>query len=325
MDTIKIAKFRATMTFPTFYKESEVSAARSIFADLRNSRFPCDSKSATFASTLLFADSLDQYTKDERARILGRIKEAADMWGIGDECAKAVLTLQNKLAAENQTTVDPSHYALVVDGCGYFPVRTQSQVKASSFEFVENRYRLPYALRKQAAQAILKKASDYQLELDSTPKEKLMLSAGFIPATFTTVKEAVDVRCRALRQSKQTKAAQTLSRLTDQFANQQLKEAATSKLVQVLERVDIECGLHNRYGIDVPLPEDQLAAENIYKVAEEYIQYVRVGDAGYCKRADIVHHGLDAIYGHDPQKLDNVRSTELLNALESAQCSVIRL
>ena len=147
--------------------------------------YPCHTKAATWVSSLRFAAS-DNHDEKTRKNLL----EACEIYGLISDVGDVYLRRKTAEAPKDECVVR------MPDGRKYCPVTdTETAVKAAAW-LEQNREAVPYAIRREAAIAILNKVA----EIPDDTKIVLERIAGRGIPSFEKVAEQLVVRCRAARE-----------------------------------------------------------------------------------------------------------------------------
>lgn len=222
-------------------------------------RYPIETKLATYVSGVRFWE--DAVARDDIDRdVLAEINKAAAFHQLTEDLRSKVLT---KISAElNAPTADDypdSDFALVVKRAEgklrVYPIFDSAHVKASAEEFAKNRARLPYAMRKQAAQKLLAKMSGVSVGDDVLLA--LNRSAGRGVATRDKLASAVRSRYHLLvGQPAMQAEANNLTKVASLLDTAKVTRAGCENLASLLAGIDEATSIHTKYAYGVNLPED---------------------------------------------------------------------
>ena len=155
-------------------KEAEALPDTS-FADRVHRRFPLTDRANTWASAGYFAKTASEcgYSKQEHDYVLGRIKRAAEVYGIGKEVDEIMSKIASAEAPANEKRAeDPANYC-DPEHKGY-PVFDKKGAELASGFFSRNAYKYGHERRMSIARNIMKKCAEYGVK----PDEQVRLSAG---------------------------------------------------------------------------------------------------------------------------------------------------
>ena len=143
------------------------------FADRVHRRFPISSKADTWVSAGYFAKTASEcgYSAMQRDMVLGNIKRAAQIYGIGkdvdDMMAKIAESMQVKEAADDASNYcDPDHKG--------YPVFDKVGAELANDFFSRNAYKYGHERRMSIAKNIMKKSAEYGVKV----AEQVRVSAG---------------------------------------------------------------------------------------------------------------------------------------------------
>jgi hypothetical protein len=151
-------------------KEAMAKLPTNAFADPAHRKFPCHTKAATFLSNAYFQASKTGYQKADADAIQDRLTKFAAFWQIKNVCG-TFNAAWTKMASSGRQDLPDTDYALVYEVDGH-KVRRMSMPNALSVKMAgeylfANRFRYPYAWRKQAARKILSKALEWDKKAEA--------------------------------------------------------------------------------------------------------------------------------------------------------------
>jgi hypothetical protein len=258
---------------PSFVKEAGVITEKDIvdlpqqaFADtLRN--LPTHTKAATWLSALAFHAG-DIYDPTGVAAV--KLEKAASFWGIGEEYRKLIEHFK-----KTATIATDDDFALVVDidgGSRYrrFPIRGPQNIKESAVDLEKSAAVYPWPLRKQAAAAILKRASELKIALDNQSILERVAGLGIgYPAVISD---------SLLLRSKMVKDAELRTRLEKlAFAAKtvELKVATLEKLAMAIDVADRAGRLYQYYGT-IQTPEELCFGRSLSELQEKRASFIEL-------------------------------------------------
>lgn len=163
----------------TVVDEKDAEALPStVFADRAHRRFPLTDKANTWVSAGYFAKTAAEhgYSPEEREMVLGNIKRAADIYGIG----KDVEEMMKKVAGQDEHTQDLVKQA-AEDKANYcdpdhmgYPVFDKSGAAMANDFFTKHAYKYGHERRMKIAKNIMRKCAEYGVKV----AEQVRLSAG---------------------------------------------------------------------------------------------------------------------------------------------------
>jgi len=271
-------------SIPSFVKEAsavkdELSDLPSeAFADPPNRKFPCHTKAATWLANAYFQHSKGYYDTQRAAAIQARITKSAEYFQIRSLCAN--FTDQwSKIAGAQRPDLPDSAFGLVVDYEGVkqrlLPMPNVASVKMAGEYLFANRFRYPYAWRKQAARKILSKALEWDkkaeagenvphgfgtLNFEPDTQRYLEKAAGLGGSLPQYVAGKIAQRVLMLKESQnglRTKLAEISVTLND-LPPEAMETADLEKIAEMLDEIDHETGICKHYSEGVELPEEAL-------------------------------------------------------------------
>lgn len=234
------------------------------FADDANRLFPLDTPADTWLSAAYFAKNAEEAVpkKAMREYVLGRIKNAAAVFDISEDVEKIVAAVKAD-SAEKQAEDDDSFYGWPSER--KYPMFDSDGVKKAAAYFEENKYLYPRAMRKTIANAIMRKAGEYAVELP----DGIRKSAG---AGFPS-REAI--AAELLHRGEMTSDPQVavaigsiVEKVATIGADELIKEL--DKVAELIENADRLSGVAEKYGKGVLSP-DELMFDMDPKEAESLI------------------------------------------------------
>ena len=146
------------------------------FADRVRRNFPLTDKANTWVSAGYFAKTASDYgySNEQHEMILGRIKRAAEIYGIGKDVEEAMSKIASagheepneKKAADDSCYCDPEHKG--------YPVFDKEGAEMANDFFSKNAYKYGHARRKSIAQNIFRKSAEFGVKV----AEQVRMSAG---------------------------------------------------------------------------------------------------------------------------------------------------
>lgn len=243
-----------TVPVPDFIKEAslpqpeDVQGLRSeAFADEQKRRYPLDTQENAWLSCAYFEKFASDYSKQEHARIKGRLMESAQFWGF--EYPEPLA----KEAAEQRQI----RYRL--DGVTYATtwITDENDLTKVAEALCQNPNKYPYAMRQDVARQVLSHAGELGVELQQTPQ--LEKTAGYAIGLTKTADHILHVRQQMLQQKEaRDKIAEAREALKEADENGVLGRAMCDKVARLADAVDRLAGQHVRYGQTVTPPEQEL-------------------------------------------------------------------
>jgi hypothetical protein len=201
------------------------------FADLGR-RYPVSGKAAAYLSAAEYAAA----GKPDPA-LAGRLAKAAAAYGIGDDV--------RPFLAPPAPPLGPVDHALVLeDGERLFPLDTPGELLKAAADLEAARGKLPYRLRRQAAERMIAKAAEFEVALPRYVRQ----AAGRVPADPDRLLQGLQAR-RSITKSANRKRYQELEESLPERINPYLAAEA-------LDRADRLANLHTKYARGVPTPEE---------------------------------------------------------------------
>lgn len=179
----------------------------------------------------------------------------ARFWGVLDEC-EAML---KKVAAYEPPSLHEHDFVLVLDGpggertCKYAAYDAESVIDAG-VALHENRHHYPLALRKQAAEELLRRAEQHNVTLPEYVNQWLHKAAGF---GFLSPESLLQVWADRAPYVNDAAALSKLGEFVESVTGEALYDEELVKQAQhAIEAFDIEHGVHRHYADGVCLPEE---------------------------------------------------------------------
>ena len=235
--------------------EDAKSLSDMMFADSVNRRFPITDKANTWASAGYFSKTAGDlgYSKSYKDVVAGRIKSAAEVYGISkdvnemmDKLASASKPIEKKAADDMSNYCDP-------ENMGYPVFDKEGACLANDF-FTENAYKYGHERRMSIAKNILKKCAEYGVKAS----EQVRLSAGNGFPNRDTLAEHMLFRANELMGRGRYKMASELCKMAqdicicsddDLFANR-------NGIFNALSSIDEMTGIDDCYGRKFCAPEE---------------------------------------------------------------------
>lgn len=258
--------------FPDFVKQADsadittLPARKGAFAETVNQHFPCHTKAAAWLSCLYFVENGHNLPRDLRERAAEHLVKFADMWGISSDYA-AIRRRHDELSVPGESQLPDSAFAIVKassDGrlVREYPLRNAVEVKAAAVWFHDNlpamRQVYPFRDRQVIATRIMDKAAEFGAALGDY-KETLEKSAGHGTSTAQSCADHFRHRATLAMGKLPLEKIASLEAISNDlrgrpafFNDQELR----GDLVTVLELMDREMGLTNKYAENIPAPED---------------------------------------------------------------------
>lgn len=181
---------------PVFVKQAEVDDAESLnnlpktaFADEYNKAYPINSAARVYVSNAYFLDKKAEleklYGKFYTDKVQGRIKQAADLFGITEDLKNYNSKFEKKASEDYETKYV---YTAHVEGSEYqqFPVKTAKDLVKAADYFIKYIEHYPYEWRKDICSNFCKMAEDFGI--DEMP-EKIQKYAGRYFPDINVVKQ----------------------------------------------------------------------------------------------------------------------------------------
>ena len=194
----------------------------------------------------------------------------ARFWGVESECE----SMLSKISAYEPPCLCEHDFALVFDDeqgqriCKYAAYDSESVIDAS-VALYENRNCYPLSLRKQAAEEMLRRAAQHDVQVPEYVNTWLHKAAGFGYMSQESLLKAWQDRAPYVSDEQSLhKLGQFVESVTDEalYDEQLVKHAQ-----EVIEQFDIEHGLHKHYADGVGLPEEiidnELSTNTLQKIA----------------------------------------------------------
>lgn len=268
-------RIRQLHSLPDFVKEAKAdpeTASRlppSSFADPAGRKFPCHTRADTFLSYAYFLKNAGQLPAAERPAIFARLRDWASRWAIYGECEQ-LRREHEKLAAEDLRGMPDQAFAVVEqrDGLVYraLPLINVECVKRAAEHLRQYRLRYPAEWRRRAARRVVKQAKHFACldQLDDYVKR----AASEYPAPGIYVAMKMRQRAALVKQANRHVGLYgKFLRLADFLEN----DASVSliKLAGIIDLFDRRHGLTAHYDRGLPLPEEVVWNDALFKAAQE--------------------------------------------------------
>lgn len=275
----KLAKL---VDFPQFVKEAEEldtadlsKMPQAVFADPVNRKFPCHTKAATWLSQLYFLESRHLYPTKVANAVQDRITKNAAYFAIEGQTKEAA----SKWEAHNTPTDFVDDYAMTFEYKGEtkhaLPINNAENVKAAADRLSNNVQKYPFELRQVAARKILRNASKYEVKLANETEEYLYKAAGYGMTTPDRAAEKLGLRTLMMPKSAGDMRIR-MAKLTKSVSQmQEIPLSELTKLANIVDRVDTECGFHHHYAEGVDTPEEiffELTEKKASTAKDDFIQ-----------------------------------------------------
>ena len=254
---------------PAFVKEGCVPTHDEVeklpytsFADQTSRQFPVHTKAACYLSYAYFLQQKDKFVKKAASRIERKFCDMADFWNMADAMDKLAEDLGPK--HEKQAAI-AEDYALTVSHeskpLHYFPINNRQAIEKSAEELLANRDKFPYALRKTAADNIVKAFIKAGYHISAVP-EAIQSVAGLGICTKEAVVHEVTRRINFAKTTNEKKGAAPLTILVHQLNkcadDQTLSSDTLVKIAETLDTYDRHSGINKHYSREFDYPEDVL-------------------------------------------------------------------
>lgn len=227
------------------------------FADRVHRRFPLTDKANTWVSAGYFAKTADEhgYSPEERAFVLGNIKRAADIYGIGkdvDEMMKKVaepVQGQVKQASEDKANYcDPDHMG--------YPVFDKSGAEMANDFFTKHAYKYGHQRRMTIAKNIMRKSAEYGVKV----AEQVRLSAGAGFPNREVLAENLFFRANELLNRGVYKMAEELCKFAKEICicSDEDLDKNREGIFNAIGGIDEVTGMDNGYGTRFLAPEEMV-------------------------------------------------------------------
>ncbi len=272
MDNETFDDFKQLDGVPDFVKEASLDdledISRSGFAG-GNTDYPIYKKAAAWMSTARYGeDATDDPLIEEELR------KAARVHGFSFEDASEAL----------QEEPDEPDYLLEKEADGetirLMPVAGVNNLKDAACYLHRNRDKMPYEWRKEAAQKILARANEEEIDLPH--RDYLSKAAGYGISHPEQVKEAFRVRAHLVDDD----LRHDLLRCADSWSDGQDIDDY-EKCAQVLARVDEEHDLRRFYGGVLNLPEEEACSITKQAAERELENSVALANGDVIYRDDV--------------------------------------
>lgn len=249
---------------------------RHLYADQHNKLYPCHTAPATWMSALFFADKRANFDEKTAAVIEGRIRQAAEYFGIAgliNEVEKTAGLWDN----DPDDTEDDDWGVVFLAHNGqkerHWPLRNATEVKFAAAHFKKYRDEFVFDDRHTIAVKILEKAAQYGADV-SDAEGALELAAGYGACAAKVAADMLFARAKLAQRTHAT-AAYHMQKLAEAVAVQPEKareQETRIKLAGIVDNFDRETHLNRLYDAGgLPRPEEVLFAIT-EKVAREFLR-----------------------------------------------------
>lgn len=324
----ELHKIANTYGLPEYINSEEIDTditrvPTSAFADKVNRDYPCHTKTACYISNARYWESA---IFDEQAdKSIGEaLIKFASVWGISEDIKKNILS---KVAESAKVTdvseLADSDFALTVNYNGklhrLYPITDEDSVKVSAVTFFNDRHNLTYDQRTNAGKAIYEKLATYDADVPEVVADYLARAAGKGISSLSTISTAIEKRANAAYFVGRKDVSNELIKLAQSLKNQKLSKGLVDKLASAVASVDVECGLYNKYGGELELPEEEFR-QVLYKDAESYLnEFVTFKNGVTYAKADLIKNAsvFNSIVECDMVKASSTNAQDFYNTVSN--------
>lgn len=277
------------LDLPEFVKQADVTQQIEVnqlpkesFADPANRKFPVHTKVAAYLAYAYYQTQRDGMDKRTVAFLDNQFSKVASFWNIKAEYKSindAYSKATEKVAAE-------SAYALQIGVEKFFPINTPSEILKSAEELVANRSMLTYNMRREAATSIMKAAAAANINVDVLPNPVHSM-AGFGLTTKTAAINELAYRINVAGGEAVSKPVNVCIQALGAIKSDILGGEVAVKLASILDELDRSARLTDKYGEQLPFPEDVLFGFTKVAAVREHNGLVSMVDGTTYKLADM--------------------------------------
>lgn len=246
------------------------------FGDPINKLYNCQTKEATWLSTLFFLDNLneDKYTIREAATIGARLDKFAEYFDIKNDI-KELKNQFKEASTDDLFKVPNEDFALLLKTADklerHYPIRNKNELEEAIAYLDTYKDTIPYIYRQKMASNILAKAEELNHELSDTVF--LEKTAGYGICSSEDIVNLLDSRINILKKVGNTVELQTsLSEMIQTCKAAEVKDnSSLYKIANIVDSIDKDYNLHNFYDDNFKRPEDILFGTTI-KIAEQLLK-----------------------------------------------------
>ena len=311
---------------PSFVKGAELSSedlpslSSDVFADPIHRKHACHTKAATWLANAYFQLDKTSYPKEEAELVQGRLNKFAAYWDIKNDLTAYNNSLTKKAEAPvcTEFAIDmrinnPMTHA--INHVQRYPINTPAAVKQAAESLYINRFKFPYAMRKQAACNIFRKQAEYGMApFDWDVAAYIEKAAGCGATLPAMAARHLNKRAMLLGKSQEelrTKIAALAASMTE---TAHLGTAQLSKLAEAVDVIDRETGLNKTYKDGLEMPEEVFFAVRVKEAEAALADHVRLQTGKVYKLAELAAMPLEkisSVLGED--FVDSVKSNGKLD------------
>lgn len=257
----------------------------SSFADIVHRRYPITDRANTFASAGYFAKTASDhgYSNEEREIILGRIKRASELYGIGKDVEEAMGKIEAAMApAHEKQAADARSNYCDPDNMGY-PVFDKEGAELANSFFSKNAYQYGHERRMKIAKAIVQKSAEYGVKV----AEQVRLSAGDGYPNRETLLENLFFRADELMNRGMSKAASELCKFAKEICVCSDEELDDNRegLFNAIGGLDEITGIDDSYGRRFFAPEEVVFDVTPSAIKDVIDDAIPIGDDTFSAKA----------------------------------------
>jgi len=237
--------------------------------------------------------------------------KVARFWGIGDAVENNIVKKFQQMKVASSADIPDSSFALAVDHpvdgsrVRAYPIETPAMIEKSAAALIADRTRMPLAQRKQAAVAILNRASELGMNLLTSTSDILEKTAGIGLGTPDDMADALYKRASVFAERHQMDLARETTFVADTVLDSEISPEFCCKVAEAIDQLDADHQLHLRYGFGLDLPEDACHSILEGDCKRASAEYFRLPTGSVYRTDDLmkVAHILPAICGADHGKM----------------------
>lgn len=250
---------------------------RHMYADQKNKLYPCHTAPATWMSALFFSDKRASFSEKAAAEIAGRIRSAANYFGISSLVAELESAVEKTAAAGAAGLSDEDFAVVWRDENGnverHWPLRNAAEVKFAAEHFKKYRDDFVFNDRHAIATRILEKAAQYETNV-SDASSALELAAGYGMCAAKTASDMLRDRAKLVYRHSADLAAELvkLADVVDSNPEKSRTQETRLKIAAAVDECDRSAKLYRLYDAGgLARPEEVLFAVT-EKVANDFLR-----------------------------------------------------
>jgi hypothetical protein len=271
---------------PEYVKTAEVDTALrvpdemplSAAADPVRGQFYCNTKAASWLSYLFYLEKQGEFHPKDRAPIQARLDAFVAKQGIAADC-DALKARWHELNKNAEEQLPDDTYAFVWVGengskIRQYPLRSALEVKTAADWLLQYRDETPYENRHVIAKKILTKAAQFGARLPEERTEFLERQAGRGVCEPSEVVSMLRQRAAQVRDPELRGAFQKMAQTVSDLPRAALGPPTMIKLAETVDKLDRSLGWVQRYGRDLPRPDEVIFKATFGKTASALAEHV---------------------------------------------------